>query len=241
MSAMRRMGLRFSLVCLAIYSLSFSAFSSSTESLDLDALTNTIHEFVNEQLQDKYHGNLEINVNKIDRRLKLKNCTSPLEFTLPQANRLKSRTTVKVKCYEPQYWSILVPVMITLSQPVVITTRTISRHSTIDANDIALSEVNINALGQSYFTDLNSVIGKYVKQPIRAGSIIKPDSLAEPLIIKRGELVRIQAAQNDFSVSMQGKALEDATQGELIRVQNIHSKRIVEAVATAPGKVQIRL
>jgi flagella basal body P-ring formation protein FlgA len=43
-----------------------------------------------------------------------------------------------------------------------------------------------------------------------------------------------------MSLSAQGKALQDGTQGETVRVMNTQSNRMVEGIVDGPGSVVIR-
>ena len=49
------------------------------------------------------------------------------------------------------------------------------------------------------------------------------------------------ASNGVIAIKTAAKALATGRKGELIRVQNIDSKRIFEAYVTAPGEVEVRL
>lgn len=48
--------------------------------------------------------------------------------------------------------------------------------------------------------------------------------------VKRGENVVIKIDKPNFSIKMEGKALEDGNTGKLIRVLNISSNKIIKGV-----------
>jgi flagellar basal body P-ring formation protein FlgA len=65
-------------------------------------------------------------------------------------------------------------------------------------------------------------------------------SFIEPRLIKRGDKIIISTMQPAFSIRMNGIAMMDGTKGQLIRVKNENSGRIISATVIEPGLVSIR-
>ena len=59
------------------------------------------------------------------------------------------------------------------------------------------------------------------------GSILSERSLVRPILVKRGENVRIVARIGEIDVYANGVALAQGAAGDLIRVQNTTTKRIL--------------
>lgn len=56
--------------------------------------------------------------------------------------------------------------------------------------------------------------------------------------IRRGEPVTVLVQAPGLRISLRGRAMGDARVGEAVRIQNLQSNRIVEAVATGPGAAE---
>ena len=64
-------------------------------------------------------------------------------------------------------------------------------------------------------------------------NLLKP--IEKPLLIKRSQLVLMQIIGDGFKLSATGQALQPASEGDVIRLRNVDTKRIVTAVITADG------
>ncbi len=84
--------------------------------------------------------------------------------------------------------------------------------------------------------DADAVIGMAARRPLREGATVSLRDVAAQQVIKAGEMVQITWSSGGITLSLQGKALSAAAVGQTFNVQNPVSKKIIEAVATAPGQ-----
>lgn len=84
--------------------------------------------------------------------------------------------------------------------------------------------------------DADAVIGMAARRPLREGASVSLRDVAAQQVIKAGEMVQITWSSGGITLSLQGKALSAAAVGQTFNVQNPVSKKIIEAVATAPGQ-----
>jgi flagella basal body P-ring formation protein FlgA len=84
--------------------------------------------------------------------------------------------------------------------------------------------------------DADQVIGLAAKRPLRAGAAVGGRDVSAPQVIKAGEMVSVTWSDGQVTLTMQGKAMKAAAQGETVNIQNPASKKIVEAIATGPGE-----
>ena len=192
-------------------------------------------------LQQNTHlqGKRVITVGDIDSRLRLLPCDQDLHVTAPPGSRLLGNTTVGVSCRSSKPWKLYVPVNIKIFNQVLTTNNYLPRGTVIKADDLTFTDKDLSVLGRGYFTEYDNVVGKVVKQDIMTGSIINPNHISNPKIIRRGEGVTILASADGFEIRMKGKALMDGTAGDLIKVKNLKSKRIVEGKVLSSGVVKI--
>ncbi|HEY9218574.1 MAG TPA: flagellar basal body P-ring formation chaperone FlgA, partial [Phenylobacterium sp.] len=63
--------------------------------------------------------------------------------------------------------------------------------------------------------------------------------IAAPQVIKSGEIVTVTYADGAIVLTLQAKALAAAGVGESLNVQNISSKKVLQAVASGPGQAVV--
>ncbi len=115
----------------------------------------------------------------------------------------------------------------------------IARGEIIRDSSVVLQEFKRSPAGIDYITGIETLIGMAAKRPLRAGVPLRVTDIAEPNIIKKGDLVTIAFEAAGLSLSIRGKALEDGIQGQSIRVMNTQTNRSFEGVATAAGYVLV--
>jgi flagellar basal body P-ring formation protein FlgA len=76
------------------------------------------------------------------------------------------------------------------------------------------------------------------RESIQAVSQTTKEASATP-VVKRGDAVEITVTGNGFELFSEGTALQDAKQGETLRVKTPTSPAGVPARATGPGQVEI--
>ncbi len=203
-------------------------------------IEQAVRDYVEAELNKLANSNSEITLGRLNNRLKLSQCAEPLEiFSLSKFNPA-GRNNIGVRCHAPRFWKIFIPATIKFYSTVAVAAIPLRRGTTITVSDVALDRRQIaNHLG-GYFTNINDVVGREVRQPIRLGSIIQQNATHAEKVIKKGELVTLRSSSSRFKVITSGKALNSGTLGDIIRVQNSKSERIVEGTVVAPGLVEIR-
>ncbi|MFN3513355.1 MAG: flagellar basal body P-ring formation chaperone FlgA [Phenylobacterium sp.] len=87
--------------------------------------------------------------------------------------------------------------------------------------------------------DADAVIGLAARRPLRAGAAVSSRDVSAPAVIKTGDMVTVVYRDGGISLSLQAKALGGAGIGETLSVQNLSSKKTLQAVATGPGEAAV--
>ena len=87
--------------------------------------------------------------------------------------------------------------------------------------------------------DAEAIIGLAAKRPLRAGATVSARDVSAPQVIKSGDLITVTYEDGGISLVLQGKAMAAAGLGETLAVQNIASKKIIQAVASGPGQAVV--
>jgi flagella basal body P-ring formation protein FlgA len=87
--------------------------------------------------------------------------------------------------------------------------------------------------------DPDAVIGMAVRRPLREGDAVSLRDVAAPLVVKKDDVISVTYAMGGLSLTLQAKALTDAAAGQSLSVMNAASKKIIQAVAVAPGQAVV--
>ncbi len=201
----------------------------STEIQSVDEIANTARAFIYDQMNAP-GTNLEVSVNTIDRRLRLKACGQQLEAFSPGYGSRKGMSTVGVRCNSDQPWSIYVSVTVKVFRNVAVLKHTVPRNQLLTEADIVFEKTDVNRLSSGYFTDMQDITGKMLTQNLAPGTILSQYVLKAPVAIKNGQMVTLVAKNSVIEVRTEGKALSRGAIGDRIRVKNLKTKRIIEGV-----------
>ncbi len=165
-------------------------------------------------------------------------CTQALSVTVSSDDPSPlSRQRLDLSCADTPGWSVTALVQASVFLPAVHAARVIERGQTITAEQLQLQEVNVGRASRGFYNSVDEVIGQGAKRRLRAGQLIAPNLLAAPLLIRRGQQVTIIASQDGISASATGEALANGREGEVIRVRNLGSQKVIEAQVVEEGVV----
>ncbi len=82
-------------------------------------------------------------------------------------------------------------------------------------------------------------IGKSARHSVREGAPVEPYDLASPKLIHAGDAVEVAYENDGVMLTLEAKAMSDATLGDTVEVMNTSSKKVIEAVASAPGRALV--
>ena len=87
--------------------------------------------------------------------------------------------------------------------------------------------------------DARSLHGVIARSRIDAGTIIRPEHVDQPIVIKKGEIVTIDCVSGGVVVRAMARAMAAAREGEIIAFQYLESKRSFNARANGPGRAVV--
>jgi flagella basal body P-ring formation protein FlgA len=113
------------------------------------------------------------------------------------------------------------------------------RGEVIRPTDIVWRDVRSSEIRDHVVTDDDNLIGMSAKRGIKAATLVHASQVRRPVMVPKGALVQIELARGPMSLSVQGKALEEGSKGDVIRVANIRSSRVIEAQVSGPNRVDV--
>jgi len=181
---------------------------------------------------------IEITLNNIDPRLKLRKCHNPISASTDETAEKRGRLTVIVTCDYPIAWKVLLSASIDEYGEVMVARKTITRKSVLMEQDIEKKRVKVSSLRKQPLVDKLQVIGSTSKRQLRAGSILFEDSVC---LVCRGDHVKISAKSRYLNIDLEGIALADARIGDTTLVRNKQSKRSFSAKVIGKNHLEVSL
>lgn len=84
---------------------------------------------------------------------------------------------------------------------------------------------------------IDDAVGQASLRPLRPGQVLQKRLLAAPVLVKRGDAVQIEARSGPVQVSASGEALEPGRQGDVVRVRNVNTGKVIRARVVEAGTV----
>lgn len=228
--------MRLSAIALFLALLVCARAGQAEEWQSLQAIQDAVEAFVLEKTAIQ-SGKRSITVSRIDARLKLAPCTQ-LEPYLTAGNNLWGNTSIGVRCLAPSPWSLYVPVLIRVTDDVLVTVKPIPSNHAIMADDIQLQQREITRFAGSALTSTNQALGKNVVAPLASGTILRAEMLRAARIIRHGQSVQLVAQGNGFTITSEGQAMGNATLGEVVSVKT-RSGQLLKGIARGDGVVEV--
>ena len=196
-------------------------------------------QFLKQQLAIDYDGEVRVTSFSFDTST-LRECQNEVNYNIQDYKNLSSRVVVQASCSAPQ-WSVYFPFKAEILKTVVLTNRSLSKGSVLQESDLSLQKRNTLPFNHGYYENISEVIGLETSTAMRAGALLKPESLSSPILINRGDLVMIKAQVPGIIISMHGIAQNNGALGDLVKVKNSSSAKVVEGKVISRGAIQVLL
>src|SRR3954447_18932942 len=116
--------------------------------------------------------------------------------------------------------------------------RNIERNEVIKSSDVVVERRPKAEVGADYAARERAV-GMQARRQLRAGQALKAADLAKPDLVQRDQTVTLIYEAVGLYLTVRGKALEGGTEGDVVNVLNLQSKRTVSGVVTGRGQITI--
>lgn len=116
--------------------------------------------------------------------------------------------------------------------------RGIERNEVIKSSDVVIErrpklEVGGDLAGR------DRAVGMQARKQLRVGQALKTADLAKPDLVQRDQNVTLIYESVGLYLTIRGKALEGGTEGDVVSVLNLQSKRTVSGIVVGRGQVSI--
>jgi flagella basal body P-ring formation protein FlgA len=117
--------------------------------------------------------------------------------------------------------------------------RALAQGEVLKISDLTVARRPKAEFAAGMVTDAERAVGLAARRPLPAGRALRQSDLQKPELVARNENVVITYEVPGIVLTMRGQALEAGTQGDLISVLNLQSKKPIRATIVAPGHVSV--
>ena len=134
---------------------------------------------------------------------------------------------------------LTVPATIEVWSDVLMAAKPLGRGQPVTPDCIKIVRMNLSRAPANAILSKEQALGRRVNRSIAANSILRDDQIEIPPAVRRGDLVQVVAQSADMKISIKGVAKQDGARGDVIRVVNTRSKRIIYAQVLDNQTVQV--
>lgn len=109
-------------------------------------------------------------------------------------------------------------------------TQNIRRGQIVTADDVKFIQINHRNLVSNIVIDSADLIGKTAKNTVRAMQPINHSLLKYPDLVTKNTIINLKFKMGRIQLSIKARALKTGAKGALIRVMNIESGKLIDAI-----------
>jgi flagellar basal body P-ring formation protein FlgA len=122
---------------------------------------------------------------------------------------------------------------------VPVLSRRVNRGEVIGRSDIDTIEMPRETVARNAILDPAQLIGQTPRRLLAENTPLRHSDVQAPTVVAKGTLVTVVLRTDRMLITARGRALDDAANGEVVRVLNTQSRATIEGVATGPNEVVI--
>lgn len=113
------------------------------------------------------------------------------------------------------------------------------RGEVIQRSDITIERKRRDALSADTVFDTDRLVGMLISVEGAPGQILRESEIDKPELVSRGGLVLLVYENRGIVLTVKGKAMASGSAGDVVSVQNLTSKKVVEGLVTGPGRISV--
>ena len=128
---------------------------------------------------------------------------------------------------------------ISVMADVVTVIRPLGKHAYIELADLSVERRSLADLSSDAVSRIDDALGKRTTRMIYPQTVLQSSMFASPPLVRRGDIVKIVANSGPIIITATGMVKQQGCKGEMVRVVNTDSNRIITARVTGPGAVEV--
>ena len=115
----------------------------------------------------------------------------------------------------------------------VIAAHTIRPKTILTPQDLVIKDIDVAGAA----SDPDALIGQEARVALYAGRPIRPGDVGPPAIVERNQIVPLLFHANNLMITAEGRSLDRAGVGEIVRVMNLSSRTTVMGRVRTDGRI----
>jgi len=205
-----------------------------------ERLNQLAFEFLNQRLQADFRD-YRIEAVSVPRDLLLPPGAVSVKARLRENAYFTRRISVWVDIHVDGKFVQTLPLWFALSihQQVLVAAHDLERSEAVSARGLHKAYVDITRAGGRVVSELKSVSGMRLKQPLAAGSILTEEMLQPVPAVSSGQRVRVTAKVGNIQLNTRAIALSDGRLEQKIQVRNPDSGELYSVVVTGHAQTRV--
>lgn len=121
-----------------------------------------------------------------------------------------------------------------------VLTRSVERNEILKSSDVIVERRPKAEVGNDMALR-DRTIGMQARKQLRAGQALKVADLGKPDMVSRDQAVTLIYDAPGLYLTGRGKAIDSGTEGDVVNIVNLQSKRTVQGVVVGPGQVSVMI
>jgi len=113
--------------------------------------------------------------------------------------------------------------------------KAMSRGSIIKESDIEYISMEKRRVRRNILIDIEDIVGKELKRSLKDNTAIASSYLQKPMLVKKNDLITLHYSTRTIKIRTIGKAMENGGAEDVIRVKNLKSGLVIQAIITKNG------
>jgi len=122
---------------------------------------------------------------------------------------------------------------------VPVLARHLRRGDIVRGRDLVLRAIDQAQVPSNAVIHRDDIVGQAARRSLRSGQPVRNGDLEAPTLVRRGALVTMEISTPMMRLTARGKALDNGTMGETVRIRNIQSKRVIQGTVVGSDRVRI--
>lgn len=129
--------------------------------------------------------------------------------------------------------------VVNLYGDVVVTSHKLRRNTIITEDDLTLSRRKITGFAHQLMSSIPDAVGQEVTQTLGGGAVLLSRYVKKQPLVHRGDMVTILVSNGKLKITAHGEAKSKGAEGDMVKIKNLASRRIISARVLDRGLVEV--
>ena len=130
--------------------------------------------------------------------------------------------------------------VLNLYDDVVVTNYRLPRNTIINEDDLTLARRKVTGYAHQLIPSISDAVGLKTTKTLAGGAVLLSRYVKKQPLVLRGDLVTILLKRGQLKITAHGEAKSKGAEGDMIKIKNLTSRRIISAKVIDRGLVEVQ-